>query len=81
MLVLESYLSYCDEPVEVPLKSDPSQFATSPESPPESKISVEARRFIITDLVRISKIESLDADSLHVLLRLIARLTLTWPVA
>ena len=81
LLVLESYLSYWDEPVEVPLKSDPSQFATSPESAPESKISMEARRVIISDLVRISRIESLDANSLHVLLRLIARLTLKWPIA
>ena len=80
LLVLESYMSFCDEPTDVPLRADPSLFDKAPDVKAE-KISMETRITMISDLIRIVNIQSLDTNSLHVLLRLIARLTLKWPVA
>lgn len=80
LLVLESYMSFCDEPTEVSLRADPVLFDKAPDVKAE-KISMETRITLISDLIRIVSIQSLDTNSLHVLLRLIARLTLKWPVA
>jgi E3 ubiquitin-protein ligase HUWE1 len=74
LLVLESYISFCDEPVEVQLKTDPSSFDLAVAMNP-NPLSFELRKSLIIHMIRILKFSLLEKFALQSILRVVLRLT------
>ncbi|KAJ2995906.1 hypothetical protein HDV02_000306 [Globomyces sp. JEL0801] len=83
LLIVEAYVSLLDEPVEEKLEF-PAEGTTPKEptivnKPPE--LTIHDREKIILQLIRLLKLDIIDNDVIHAVLRMIVRLTRNWNLA